>query len=210
MNIASRDPRVRRSRRMAGLVALAALAVPSALACGIGVRVAFDAQEEFTRFRSWSWRESDAARVAAGSGDARALAARAAARIARAFERRGFVRDASAPDFTVAFELTFEPRIERVAVPSAPYFLSSKDSTPSYWIEGTDVVERRVQHFSLRMDIALPDGRVVWKGLVQERLEHSAPAPLDEAVEELLLRLPPPSEAPVPSEDPPRLALLRN
>jgi hypothetical protein len=213
MKIASRDRPSRRASRPGGprgIAALAAIALPFALACGVGVQVAFDAQEDFARFRTWSWRESDAARIAAASGDTRALAMRASARIAEALERRGFVRDPRDPDFTVAFDLSLEPRMEKVAVPSAPYFLSSNDSSPSYWIEGTDVVERRVEHFSLQMDIALPDGSVIWKGLVQKRMEHAAPAPLDEAVEELLRRLPPPSTAPVPDEDPPRLALLRN
>ncbi|MGH0029839.1 MAG: DUF4136 domain-containing protein [Myxococcota bacterium] len=169
------------------------VALPWLLACASPVQVAFDADESFERFRTWNWRSTDASRVDAPRDDAIALAASVSRLIADGLARRGFRRDVLAPDFTLTFHVSLQPRIEMVAVPRAPYLLSSHDASASYWIEGTDVEERRYEELQLSIDVGLASGRSVWRGAAKDRVEGGETPDLAAAIEELLRRLPPPS-----------------
>lgn len=185
---------------------LALLLLVLGIGCATQPKVAFDAHERFERFRTWNWRVTDAARVDAPQESAIALASALSQAIQEAMEARGFVRDPIAPDFTLTFHLSLQPRIEMVAVPRAPYLLSSYGSSGAFLIEGTDVEARSFEDLQLSIDVGLRNGPSVWKGAVRERVEKGQSPDLERAVEDLLKRLPPPSAAPEPKLEPDRLA----
>ena len=138
-----------------------------ALACASPTsRVAFDAGENFQRFRTWNWYVSDAPRADAPRDDARRLAGRVGVRGGRGLEQRGFRRDVIAPDFLISFHVSLQPRLEQVAVPRAPQHVTSFNAH-AYWIEGTTWRNVPYDAFSLAIEVGTPDGDPIWRGATQ-------------------------------------------
>ena len=92
-------------------------------------------------------------------------------------------------------------------MPRAPYLLSTYSQAGAYLIEGTDVVERSFEDLQLSIDVGLRHGPPVWKGAVRERVEAGEAPELEQAVQDLIRRLPPPTAPGEPRHDTDRLAL---
>ena len=161
--------------------------------CAARVDFDFDAQEDFSRYRTWDWLPGKGVGVDAPHRRVRALDERLVAEIEEAMSARGFVRSTRGPDFYVTSHLELRRVEVDVKVPLAPYLLSSNGSGPSYWIGGT-VVERRSME-DLRLVIGFVDrGRVTWHAALSERLDqHFTETPalaLDDALAALLESFP--------------------
>ena len=96
-----------------------------------------------------------------------------------------------------------EPQAVAVLVPRAPYLLLSMNSSPSYWIEGSDEEIRVYEDFRLIIGLFREPGQLVWRGVLQRKVKDGKGLALDRAVEELLDRLPVPVLAPGPDPSSP-------
>ena len=123
--------------------------------------------------------------------DVAALHAHLGRLVERELWAQGFER-ADRPDFFVIYQLVLKPRRVTVEVPRAPYLLLSMSSSPSYWIEGSDEQLRVYEDFRLAIGLLAEPGRVLWRGVMQRKVEEGKGLSLDAAVADLLGRLPSP------------------
>lgn len=167
----------------------ATLCVGLVAGCSTLVEVAADEGEDFATYRTWNWLPYARKRVDAPHNNQRALDARLARLIEQALVREGFVRSAS-PDFFVAYHLSVQRRSEVVNVPSAPYLLSSLNSSASYWVEGSHREERF--HEAIKLSIGFTPGgaHMPWRAVWVRRVEDGGILKLDSAVDGLLARFP--------------------
>lgn len=155
--------------------------------CTSIVDVDADEGEDFATYQTWDWLARVPPRVDAPHADADALDARLVRAIGKKLAEDGFER-ADAPDFFVTFQLTLRRRAEVVNVPMAPYLLSSMDSSPSYWVEGSHKKEHIYEAVKLAIGFTRPDGRMPWRAVLVRRVEDGAVVPLEQDVAELLDR----------------------
>ena len=185
------------------LVAVLAASVVSAsvgVGCATKLDVVFDEREDFSRYRSWDWLRHGVPRVDAPQADAGALDAHLARLIERRLLESGFERAGDRADFLVTYRLGLRRRALLVNEPMAPYLLSSHHSSASYWIEGSQQVLRVYDDIRLLIGITDTDGRSIWHGTLERRVEYRPSLPLRDAVATLLERFPPA----VPGPDPPQ------
>lgn len=93
-------------------------------------------------------------------------------------------------DLYVHYRLSLEPRRDSVEVPFAAIYVASHSFSPSYVVEGTDVVERDVEQFRLELDLREPRGRIVWSRTALHVVIAREPLTLDAWLEELISRFP--------------------
>ena len=177
---------------LARLTPLLLAAALSAVASGClaPVRVAFDEDEDFSRYRTWDWRPNVTATLAAPTGSRSPLNRMLSSKIASELERRGYEPASGAPDLVVGYGLTLERRTVVAEVPRAPYLLSSLSSSPSYWIEGSTLEKQRVADVTLSIEITDRNGRSVWSGTSTHRLQRGQKLDVDASIVALLESLP--------------------
>ncbi len=160
------------------------------VACATGVNVRVDPEEDFSRYRVWTWLPSSVPIVDAPHGRADALEAKLSALVERELDARGFARDDEHANFYVTVSLTVQRREVSVYVPRAPYLFSSNSSAPSWWIEGSRSERRTYEDLKLAIGFADSRGRITWLATLARRLEGHTALPLEEAVAELIARSP--------------------
>ena len=166
--------------------------------------VRVDQREDLSGLRTWNWLPSGASPemgVDAPQRNAPALHDSLGRLIAEKLRAEGFERSEHA-DFFVIFHLVLAPRKVAVQVPRAPYLLSSLSSGPSYWIEGSDEEIRVYEDFRLVIGLLSEPGRILWRGVLERKVNEGQDLSLDAAVADLLERLQP--SAPGREVDPPR------
>lgn len=183
-------------------------------ACATRVDVTVDESEDFARLRTWNWLPAGPAPemgVDAPHRDPSQLQAHLGRLIEAQLRVQGFER-AERADFFVIYHLLLAPRKVVVRVPRAPYLLSSMSHAPSYWIETNDEEIRLFEDFRLVIGLMTGSSRVLWRGVLQRKVDDGEDLSLDEAVTLLLERLPasqpdfegdPRRERTVPPKDPP-------
>lgn len=184
--------------RESGLLSiLAILAAALILGCATG-GVTVEQHEDLEGLRTWNWLPPDGSPqigVRAPHRDAARLHAHLARLIEKRLRAQGFARDPRA-DFFVIYQLVLEPRKVAVHVPRAPYLLSSMDSSPSYWIEGSDEKIRVYEDFKLVIAVLTRAERIVWRAVLEQKVQDGKDLSLAAAVAVLLARLPPPAAGP--------------
>jgi len=185
-----RDDPSGRSRRAIGSTLLALVIAIASGGCVATVNVEMDEREDFSTYRTWTWMPQTTPRVKAPPHLAPALEVRLGRLIESTLEERGLRRTDPPADFYVAYHLTVERSVELVEQPMAPYLMSSYSSSASYWIEGSETVERQIDDVRLSIATAPGGGETTWQAVFRKRLEAPAVIPLESAVTELLAHFP--------------------
>ncbi len=175
--------------------------------CTTMVDVRVDQREDLSGLRTWNWLPSGASAemgVDAPQRDAPALHASLGRLIAEKLRAGGFERSERA-DFFVIFHLVLAPRRLAVQVPRAPYLLSSYSYSPSYWIEGSDEEIRVYEDFRLVIGLMRGPDRMIWRGVLERKVEEGQALSLDDGVALLLERLPPAGSEDAADEGPRQL-----
>ena len=163
--------------RPATMLALAGLALFGAAAGAAEIRVNYDRQADFTRYKTWSWRKGTPAPNPVADKQLRdAIESKLAARGLSRVESRG--------DLEVVYHAAAENKIglEKVGY-----------QQPGFEAEATRVRYLSVGTLLLDM-IDAPSGKVVWRG---EAKDATTPAPraiermIDEGIAQLLQDFPP-------------------
>lgn len=175
-----------------------------ALGCTSIIDVDSTDPDRISQARSWAFLDHDPPirlpsdeelpeftyRVTSPLRDAQDLDADLARQIERALEARGFERVESNADLYVDYQLTLQPRIERVEVPFAQRFVPSLSWSPSYVVEGVDIVERAVEELRLEIDLRERRGRILWRGELVDKIAAREALALATRVDDLIDRLP--------------------
>ena len=179
-------------------VALLALLALLFVACVTRVEVTLAEGQDLSQLRSWNWLPAGASPeigVDAPHRNEQELHARLGRQVQSRLAAKGYEQSEPA-DFFVVYHLLLEPRTVAVLVPRAPYLLLSMSSAPSYWIEGSDEEIRVYEDFRLIIGLFDKAGQLVWRGVLERKVEEGKGLSLDSAVAELLDRLPAPVRAP--------------
>ena len=178
-------------RRISILLGLLAFPAWLALGCAHSVSVDVDEQEDFSSYRTWDWMPQIGRKVIAPYGSASALDTRMARLIEASLREQGFERSSDHPDFYLTYFLVVKRQTEVVQQAVAPYLLSSLDSSPSYWIEGSVSETRQYDVYRLAIGVSEGPGRMTWRAAAASRVAADSELPLDDAVEALFDRFPP-------------------
>ena len=181
-------PTARVAKLARGLLATALLA--TLVGCAAPVRVAFDPDEDFSRYRTWAWRPNATASLDAPSGRRSPLNDLLAQAIARELNARGYRATEGSADLLVGYGLTLDRRVVTVQVPRAPYLLSSMSFSPSYWVEGSNLEKQEVSDVTIAIEIENARGHEVWRGRSEHRLQRAQKLDLDGSIVTLLESLP--------------------
>ena len=178
-------------RRISILLGFLAFPAWLSVGCAYSVIVDVDEREDFSHYQTWDWMPQIRHKVVAPHGSAPELDARVAGLIEASLRSQGFERTSDRPDFYLTYFLTVQRRTEVVQQAVAPYLLSSLDSSPSYWIEGSVSVTRHYDYFRLAIGISEGRGRMTWRAALVSRVVAETELPLDDAVGILFDRFPP-------------------
>jgi hypothetical protein len=158
--------------------------------CSTSLTIDVDEHEDFSNYRTWDWMPEIRSRVAGPFENLPALDVRTSRRIAAELAIRGFEHTEPPADFYVTYRLSVHQRSELVEQPMAPYLLSSHNSSASYWVEGTESVERRIDDFRLVIGVTPGGSRMTWLASFERSLDPSEDLPIEAAVEKLFDRFP--------------------
>lgn len=161
-----------------------------ATGCTSTLTVDVDEHEDFSDYRTWDWMPHIRSRVQTPQSNQPALDIQLADLIRESLESRGFEHAPAPADFYVTYHLSIQPKSELVEQPMAAYLLSSHNSSASYWVEGTESVERRFDDFRLAVAITRGGSHMSWQASIEKKLEPTDSLPLESAVEKLFDRLP--------------------
>jgi hypothetical protein len=174
------------------------------VACATTVDVAFDEEEDFSRYRTWDWLPRAARAVDAPLGHTPALDARLARLIERALRARGFERSDGPADLFVSYYLRVQREFVTVRETPAMQLLSSFHSSPSYWIQATQSELHSYERGHLTIVVAgRRQQRVIWRGEFEGRFREAFAPHLEEVVWSLLERFPPQTKPAAPAAAPP-------
>ena len=175
------------------------------VACSTAVHVDFDEREDFSRYRTWSWRPSGAQTVEAPLSNAPALDAVLARLVEGALHARGFQHSRDTGDFFVAYHLTVERDLVTVNETGAMQHLSSLHDSPSYSVQVTKSELRNYESARLVIIVTQRDRqRPIWRGAFWGRFRDEFAPHLSRAVSRLLEHFPRATKpaAPAPSSPP--------
>jgi len=176
-----------------------AFCVVFAAACATTVNVEVDEQKDFSQYQTWDWMPQTTPRVTAPPDIAPALDMRLRRLIESSLEGRGMRRTEPPADFYVTYHLAVQRKVESFERPVAPYFLSSYSNSTSYWVEGSESAERRIDDIRLAIATTEGGGHMTWQAVLEQRVESPGEIPLESAVAELFGSFP--ASVPVAAPD---------
>jgi len=165
------------------------------LGCAHPVLVDVDASRDLARYRTWSFGQNATATLASPKGQRSPLNRLLAEGIEGELTRRGYQQQKVAPDLLVTYSLELERRTILEQVPRAPYLLSSLSSSPSFWVEGSDLQRRQVSDVTLFVDVSDGAGHPLWSGESRQRLRRGEKLDLAASIATLLESIPESSPA---------------
>ncbi len=107
-----------------------------------------------------------------------------------ALARHGFEYVESDADLYVHYRLSLRPRRSSTEVAFASNYVASHSYSPSYVVEGSDVVTRDIEEMRLELDLRETRGRMLWKGVYEETIAARQKLSLDSHIDRLVSRLP--------------------
>jgi hypothetical protein len=148
---------------------------------------------DVSRFRTWDWLRDDGERVDAPAGPHSELELQVARQIEESLSARGYRRAPGSAEVLVDFDLTIRRGAVEVARTGALQTLHSLHSSPSFEVQATHYEMRHYEIADLKIVAIDPRERsVVWRGSFVQRYEEARSSHINDAVAQLLARLPTP------------------
>ena len=148
---------------------------------------------DVSRFHTWNWLRDDGKRVDSPADPGSNLKRRAARQIEASLRARGFRRVPESAELLVDFDLAIRREVVEVARTGALQTLHSLHSSPSFEVQATHYEMRRYEIADLKIVAIDPRERsVVWRGSFVKRYEEARFPHINDAVAQLLARLPTP------------------
>ncbi|MGH7336942.1 MAG: DUF4136 domain-containing protein [Myxococcota bacterium] len=180
---------------MAALIALAAGGLAGCVA-PIPVRVTWDEREDLSRFRTWDWIEGDAVFVRGPFGDDTEVARQLSALVERSLRERGLEHAPGSSDLRVAALMVGTRTFHAFRRARAMQTLYSHHSVGGYEVQADELVQRPVDRCRVAIYLTGPrQERMIWQAVSEQRHSDGCARHLDDAVADLLDRLPPRSVA---------------
>jgi hypothetical protein len=165
----------------------------SIASCSTTMKLRTEDPGDVSRFRTWDWLRDDGERVDAPSGSHSELDLQVARQIETSLRARGFRRTPESAELLVDFDLAIRREVVEVARTGALQTLHSLHSSPSFEVQATRYEMRHYEIADLKIVAIDPRERsVVWRGSFAQRYEGARSSHIDDAVAQLLARLPTP------------------
>jgi len=173
----------------------------SVVSCSTTMNLRAEDSGDVSRFRTWNWLRDDGGRVGARAGRDSEREIRVARQIEESLGARGFRRAPANAEILVDFDLTIRREAVEVARTTAVQTLNSLHSSPSFEVQATRYEMRHYEIAILKIVAIDPrEQSVVWRGSFAKRYDEARPPQLNDAVVQLLARMP----TPRPRSDGPR------
>jgi hypothetical protein len=178
--------------------ALIALAFGGSAGCAAPnpVHVRWDGREDLSRFRTWDWIEGDAVHVRAPFGDEAAVQEQFTALLESALRDRGLERVPGGGELRVAGLLVGMRSYQLIPRARAMQTLYSHHTMGGFEVQADDLEQRTVERCRVAIYLTGPrQERMIWQAVSEQRHSDGCVRHLDDAVAELLDRLPQRSSA---------------
>jgi hypothetical protein len=176
------------------LAALIALAAGGLVGCATPnpIQVSWDGREDLSRFRTWDWIDGDAVHVRAPFGDEAAVQAQFTALLVSALRDRGLERVPGGGELRVAGLMVGMRTYQVFRRARAMQTLHSYHDIGGYEVQADDLERRAVDRCRVAIYLTGPrQERMIWQAVSEQRHSDGCARHLDDAVAELLDRLPP-------------------
>jgi hypothetical protein len=167
----------------------------SIVSCAMTMSLRVEDPGDVARFRTWDWLRDDGERVdAPASPDSELQVAR---QIEESLSARGFRRTPGSAEVLVDFDLTIRRGVVEVARTGALQTLHSLHNSPSFEVQATHYEMRHYEIADLKIVAIDPRKRsVVWRGSFAKRYWEARSPQMNDAVAQLLARMPTPRPRP--------------
>jgi hypothetical protein len=146
---------------------------------------------DVSRFRTWDWLRDDGERVDAPADGDSELELQVARQIEESLGARGFRRAPGSAEILVVFDLTIRREAVEVARTEALQTLHSLHSSPSFEVQATRYEMHHYEIVDLKIVAIDPrEQSVVWRGSFAKRYREARSPQMNDAVAQLLARLP--------------------
>ncbi len=163
----------------------------SIVSCATTMSLRAEDPGDVSRFRTWDWLRDDGERVDAPANGDSELELQVARQIEESLGARGFRRAPGSAEILVVFDLTIRREDVEVARTGALQTLHSLHSSPSFEVQATRYEMRHYEIVDLKIVAIDPrEQSVVWRGSFAKRYEEARPPQMNDAVAQLLARLP--------------------
>jgi hypothetical protein len=172
-------------------LAVSIVLLSSIVSCATTMSLRAEDPGDVSRFRTWDWLRDDGERVDAPSDGDSELELQVARQIEESLGARGFRRAPGSAEILVVFDLTIRREDVEVARTGALQTLHSLHSSPSFEVQATRYEMRHYEIVDLKIVAIDPrEQSVVWRGSFAKRYEEARPPQMNDAVAQLLARLP--------------------
>jgi hypothetical protein len=146
---------------------------------------------DVSRFRTWDWLRDDGERVDVPADGDLELELQVARQIEESLGARGFRRAPGSAEILVVFDLTIRREDVEVAHTEALQTLHSLHSSPSFEVQATRYEMHHYEIVDLKIVAIDPrEQSVVWRGSFAKRYREARSPQMNDAVAQLLARLP--------------------
>jgi hypothetical protein len=165
----------------------------SIVSCATGLNLRVEDPGDVARFRTWNWLRDDGKGVDSPAAPSSELKRQVARQIEASLRARGFRRAPESAELLVDFDLAIRREVVEVARTGALQTLHSLHSSPSFEVQATRYEMRHYEIADLKIVAIDPRERsVVWRGSFVQRYEEARSSHINDAVAQLLARLPTP------------------
>jgi hypothetical protein len=178
-------------------LALSIVLLSGIVSCATTMSLRVEDPGDVARFRTWDWLRDDAERVDARAGPDSEMELQVARQIEELLSARGFRRAPGSAEVLVDFNLRIRRGVVEVARTGALQTLHSLHASPSFEVQATRYEMRHYEIVDLKFVAVDPQERsVVWRSSFAKRYEGARPSRMDDAVAQLLARMPTPRPRP--------------
>jgi hypothetical protein len=172
-------------------LAVSIVLLSSIMSCATTMSLQAEDPGDVSRFRTWDWLRDDGERVDAPADGDSELELQVARQIEESLGARGFRRAPGSAEILVVFDLTIRREDVEVAHTEALQTLHSLHSSPSFEVQATRYEMHHYEIVDLKIVAIDPrEQSVVWRGSFAKRYEEARSPQMNDAVAQLLARLP--------------------
>jgi hypothetical protein len=169
----------------------------SVVSCSATLNLRAEDPGDVSQFRTWDWLRGGGEKVGARTDPDSELERQVARQIEESLGVRGFRRVPGNAEILVVFDLAIRREVVEVARTGAVQTLNSLHSSPSFEVQATRYEMRHYEIADLNIIAIDPRERsVVWRGSFAKRYGETRSPQLNDAVIQLLARMPTPRPRP--------------